>query len=376
MKVLVFPQNATDPYQSLLYAPIAASGVQVRFVASPTRSQTGNLLLLPALLLSSRCTGHQILHLHWIYPFAPAWVGRIPVARRLFQGWFRVFLASARLLGYRIVWTAHNVLPHAPVLADDEAGRRLLAREATAVIAHSRASIPALEAFGATRIVAVPMGPAGAGVPRGIGRDEARSRLGLPRDGRVVAFVGTIGHYKGADLLLAAARGLPAALGLRLVVAGACDDAALAQRLHALAGDLEGRATLRLGRVPTDELQVYLESADVVAFPFRSITNSSSLLLALEFGRPVLLPDLPELAGCPEDVAFRYDPGDPEGLGAALAEIARADEADLAARGAASAAAVAGRSWDDAARATVALYRSVLERRTEPGPHRADASLR
>ena len=56
-----------------------------------------------------------------------------------------------------------------------------------------------------------------------------------------------------------------------------------------LAGD--PRIRLTLGHVPDDQVQVYLRAADLVALPFRDITNSGSALLALGFDRPVLVPD-------------------------------------------------------------------------------------
>ena len=39
-------------------------------------------------------------------------------------------------------------------------------------------------------------------------------------------------------------------------------------------------------------MATYLEAADFAAFPFRAVTNSSSVLLAQSFGLPVLIPDL------------------------------------------------------------------------------------
>lgn len=67
MRVLAFPRSTADPYQDLLYGALAGEGFEVTYLPMATRSQT---------------------------------------------------------LGYRIVWTAHNLLPHAKVLADDLAGRR------------------------------------------------------------------------------------------------------------------------------------------------------------------------------------------------------------------------------------------------------------
>ena len=44
------------------------------------------------------------------------------------------------------------------------------------------------------------------------------------------------------------------------------------------------------GFIENDEMQLYLEAADIVVLPYREILNSGSAILALTFDRPVLLP--------------------------------------------------------------------------------------
>lgn len=359
MKILVFPRDTADPYQDLLYSHLPAS-VTVAYLPMVTPSQTVDLALIPALLVLYRLRGYRILHLHWLYPFAPAWASAVPGGRRLMQAWYRSCLAVARASGLRIVWTAHNLLPHARVFADDLAARRVLARSAAAVIAHNRASVPVLASLGAARVAFVPFGRFGEDYPKEVGRSEARRRLGIDPGGRVVAFVGSIERYKGVDLLLTAARDLEPGLGLTIVVAGRCTDPSLRDEVVALAGDLGERARVHLGRIPSEELQTYFASADAVALPFRSITNSTSLLLALEFGRPVVIPSLPELGEVPEEAAIRYEANDLPALAKALAEAARTDDATLASMGRAAKRYAAGLSWEASAQATLALYQSLL----------------
>jgi glycosyltransferase involved in cell wall biosynthesis len=113
--------------------------------------------------------------------------------------------------------------------------------------------------------------------------------------------------------------------------------------------------------VPDDELQVYLRAADVAAFPFRSVTNSGSVLLALGFGVPVVIPDLPELAAIPATAATRYS-GGVSGLADTLRQLSTALPADRREQAAAATAFAAARSWDHAAEATLAVYAQVLER--------------
>ena len=81
------------------------------------------------------------------------------------------------------------------------------------------------------------------------------------------------------------------------------------------------RAIVTLERIPDEEMATYLEAADFAAFPFRAVTNSSSVLLAQSFGLPVLIPALSSLSDVPEETALRYDP-DGGGLVEALERAA------------------------------------------------------
>ena len=136
MKMLVLPRDP-NPYQGLLYGALGRLGVRIRYLGELTPSHTVNLLLLPAELAWHRMAGTRVVHLHWVFPFTLPGARRFPVLRRLGQAWFLLWLRACRALGLRLVWTAHNVLPHAPVFADDVAARRALVRASDLVLAHS-----------------------------------------------------------------------------------------------------------------------------------------------------------------------------------------------------------------------------------------------
>jgi hypothetical protein len=90
------------------------------------------------------------------------------------------------------------------------------------------------------------------------------------------------------------------------------------------------------------------------------VTNSGSVLLALGFGVPVVIPDLPELAAIPAAAATRYS-GGVSGLAHALRRVSIAAESERREQGAAAAAFGSARSWDDVAEATLAVYAQALE---------------
>lgn len=362
VRVLVLPR-ADNPYQELLHAGLRRRGAQITYLQGPTGSQTLNLLLLPGQLLAFRLRGTQILHLHWVYGFALPPAAYLPALRRAAQWWFIAVLWLARRLGYRIVWTAHNVLPHERTFHDEVAARRALVRYSDAVIVHTPATLTALAALGLRphRSAHIRHGSYQGAYPQTVSRAQARRDLALAPHDTVLLFVGNIVPYKGVDLLLQAfaevlAGGAPQ---LRLVVAGHCRDAAYAAELTALASAAGPAVRLDLGFVPDERLQVYLRAATVGVFPFREVTTSGSVLLALSFGLPVLIPAVPALADLPDQACLRYPPT-PAGLRSALTGLTAVDTQRWDRLAAGAQDYVRQHDWDHLSAQTAAVYEQVL----------------
>jgi glycosyltransferase involved in cell wall biosynthesis len=353
MRVLVLPRDP-NPYQDLLYGEMRSLGVQVSYLGELTGSRTVNVLLLPVEAGLWRLAGARVIHLHWVFAFSFPGARRWPVLRRAAQAWFLVWLRVCRILGMRLVWTAHNVVPHEPVFADDVAMRRTLARASQLVVAHSQATLVELARLGAApaRSAVIRHGPlAGEGPVRPPGQG------GGPRE---FLFLGRIEEYKGADDLLAAFGAMPGDLAARLTVAGKCQDARLRARLLLLARDCGPNLTLRLEFVPDGELAALLAAADVVVLPFRRVTTSGTAMLAMSYGRPLIVPDLPQLAEFPERAVLRYD-GQVLALTQAMADLARADAGTLAGMSAAASSYAFSTSWRQIADRTLTEMTAVLD---------------
>ena len=362
MKIAVLPRDAHNRYQQLLYSALRPLGVRVSYLGELTPSNSLNVLLLPAELALRRAAGARLVHIHWLYRFGLPDHPRLRPLRRLTQWWLGVCLRTARLLGLRLVWTAHNVLPHAPIFADDVAARRTLVAACDLVLAHSRGALDDLAALGAVprRSAVIPHGPLPPARPAG--------ELRVPGSGggpRQFLFFGQVHEYKGVEDLLAAFATVPASVPARLIVAGQCPDPALRARLRTLARGAGDRVTLRLDRVPDREVTPLLAAADAVVLPYRRITTSGSAMLALAHGRPLVTPDLPALATLAPDATVSYDRTGP-GLAAALTRLAGADAADLAAMSAAATSFAGQVSWPDVAAATMAELTALLAGQPQP----------
>ena len=356
MEILAFPRDTSGPYQRLLYGEMRRLGTQVTYLGRLTPSHTANLILLPLEVLARRAKGARLVHLHWVFAFYIPASERSPVLRWLLQAWFMVWLRSIRVSRMRLVWTVHNVLPHAPVFGDDVAARRALVDASDLVIAHSPAALRELRALGAVprKSVVIPHGP--------IGPVPSTGALRMPGAGggpRRLLFFGKVRRYKGVEELLAAMTAVPSDLAMQLMVAGDCDDPALRQRLTMLARNASARVVLRLEEIPDPEVTPLLAAADAVVIPYRRITTSGSAMLALAHGRPLVVPDLESLADLPEHAVVRYD-GTIPGLAGALTKMTSISRSELADMSVAARAHAEGITWREIAAATHAEMASLL----------------
>jgi glycosyltransferase involved in cell wall biosynthesis len=346
------------PYQDRLLEGLADSGVTSGYITGPTRSATVNTFLLPLRAVAGRIRGRRLHHIHWAHEYSLVWT-KHRLTRRLMRALFELHLKTLQAVGTKIVWTAHNIVPHEQIFDDDLAARRTLVQHADAVIAHNEdAATQIRRTFGAENVVVIPQGayplPAA-------DREQARAALGVGPDRRVVAAVGRINTYKGTEELLEAAAGF-AGTEITVVVAGAPADEEIRDRISALAESArQAGADVRtdLRHCSDEELAEVLAAADLVVFPFRSITNSGSVVLALSADRPALVRDLPALRDLPEDAVLRYQGGAAE-LGAAILAAVRVDEATTATRRDAARRWTNGRSWAATGAATRRVYEDVL----------------
>ncbi len=335
-----------NPYQHLLGDALSAEQVDVTMQAT-----------LPSIRwLHENAGAFTWLHLHWL---SGLYMSRYRTPATLVRFWR--WLDVAQQLGYRLAWTAHNVLPHRPGLDRLHARvRQRILREADLVIAHCEQGRDALQAtFGIDRTIhVVPIGSYAGTFPLEVTRDSARQRLQIGRDRFVYLSLGNIASYKGlaiyARLFLETAA--PTDLAL---IAGRNRDAALTHDLEQLARS-DSRLRVDAGFIPDDELQLYLRAADVVVAPFERILTSASVMTAMAAGLPVIVPNLgclPELVTGDSGLVYEAGPG---GLRDSLREI---KHRDLEGMRLAAANRAASFSWAAIARQTAALYRSHLPSR-------------
>ena len=140
----------------------------------------------------------------------------------------------------------------------------------------------------------------------------------------VYLFLGHIKPYKGVESLIETFKGIDAR-DTALMIVGQPFDAETAARIRSMAAD-DPRIRLVLKYVPAEDVQIYMQASNVVVFPFRQMHTSGSVLLAMSFGKAVVVP---AMAAIPEYVddrcAVLFDPTDTDGLKKSLVRVSNLD---------------------------------------------------
>ena len=210
-----------------------------------------------------------------------------------------------RLLGKKIVFTAHNVNARVRDGGDSYLNRATLKfqyRLCDHIFLHTekmKAELVADYGVPAGKATVIPFGlnstvPDTALTPVG-----ARQRLGISAPEKVLLFFGNIAPYKGLEYLVDAFLELAARrTDYRLVIAGRPKGAAeywgrLAAKINASAA--RGRILLKIEYVPDEDTEIFFKAADVLVLPYTHIFQSGVLFLGYNFGLPAIAADVGSL---------------------------------------------------------------------------------
>ena len=308
MNVVMLPLSAENPYQALL-----AEGLQHQDCAVTIPTHT---VFLPELLGLPK---PRAVHLHWLEPFYTPSAGRPAMVNLAI---FFIQLSALKLTRTPIIWTLHNLRHH-------ESRNSLLEGIAYAVVyraAHSvvvhcqnareqlQAKIHAAEQKPG-KIIVIPHGNYRDAYANALSRETARSRLGLSRDNLVFLSLGAVRDYKGGTELVESFSKMDVGHSARLLIVGKPQTERVRREIEGKAARLGDRLLFVPDYVGSDDIQTYMNAADIFVAPFRNVLTSGSVILALSFGKPVIAPRLgclPELLN--DTSQFLYDPCDPDGL--------------------------------------------------------------
>lgn len=216
-----------------------------------------------------------------------------------------VLMLYYRLLGKKVVFTAHNVNAGRRDARDTRLNRLTLRAQygsAHHIFTHTEKMRDELvEEFGVRpgKVTIIPFGINNAVPDTTRMPENARRQLGIAGGTKTILFFGRIMPYKGLEYLIAAFRNLNRrGKDYRLIIAGQpdrCEEYWNAIRTD-IAGDVRsGNILLNADFIPDDDIEIYFKAADVLVLPYRHIYQSGVLFLGQSFGLPVLAADVGSL---------------------------------------------------------------------------------
>lgn len=279
MRILAKPcDGRSNPVNRILYEKISGLGVAVEEFT-------------PLRMLLCR---YDILHVHWPENVLRSSSWGVCVCR------FMALMFALSFIRFRqkkVIWTAHNLESHErkhPWLERVFWG--LFFRRLDAVITLTDVSAQLLadksQAANCIYTETIPHGHYEGQYSASVSRAEARAHFGISTDALVLAHVGLIRPYKKVERLIALAKEDPA---IHVLIGGKVFESDYRDYLIDLVRETPN-VSLVLERIPDEQLQLYMKSADFFVLPYDEITNSGSAIMALSFGVPVLAPGLEVLS--------------------------------------------------------------------------------
>jgi glycosyltransferase involved in cell wall biosynthesis len=348
--VAALPLIPENPYQRLLYRHMAELGAPLERV---------DRFDLRWLITARKRTA--AVHVHWPqglyrqegrFGRTLSWIALARFASRL---------AAARLLGYRILWTVHQVHPHERAGAVDRVAARILGSASHALLVHDETTAARARAelgSSAGKLRRVVHGSYVGVYPAGRPRGEVRASLGVGPETVVFLSFGHVRGYKDLDVLLDGFASCEAP-DVALVIAGLPVDGP-SEKLVAARADADPRIVSLLGYVADERVAELFAAGDVAVLTRGDGGTSGALILALSFGLPAIVADTPAYLALIDggEAGWAFRPGDAADLGRVLKEAASSPAA-IESRGAAARHAADTLRWSDAARTTVDLIRGV-----------------
>jgi len=156
-----------------------------------------------------------------------------------------------------------------------------------------------------------------------LSKEEARKKLGLPTDKKIVLYTGHLYSWKGADTAVQSAPGLPDNV-IMIFVGGTAVDIERFEKNYG-----QNKKVMIIGKKPHEEMPFFMKSADILLLPnsakediSRFYTSPMKLFEYMTSGNPIIASDLPSLKEIlNESNAYFFEPDNSESLAGVIKEV-------------------------------------------------------
>jgi glycosyltransferase involved in cell wall biosynthesis len=263
-----------------------------RSSASLSRKAMRVILYYLRLMTYSTTTRASLFHV--------LWANRFPTFERV------LLMLYYKSLGKRVVFTAHNVNERERD-GGDSRWNRLTLRALYSLVDHVFVHTPRMKQqlvdqfrVPHNKVSVIPFGINNTIPPTTLSRCDARKRLGLLADEKVILFFGNIASYKGLEYAVEAVSMLrERGRHYRLLIAGQvknCQQYWNSIERLVENRDLSALITSRIEHIPDADVELYFKAADATVLPYTFIYQSGVLFLSYAFGVPVIVTNAGSLA--------------------------------------------------------------------------------
>lgn len=343
MKVMFIPDaRGNNVYQTNLSNSLLKQGVEVFF-------DGGNVIQS---IVKNR---PNVVHVHWPNYFM---ITGSKLGTYVKSTFFIVLLSTLKLFGVKIVWTVHNLVGHDGKFRSEELlFSKFLAHICNRLIVHCpSAEHDVKETYGKNLPISV--------IPHGSYIDyyentitslDARDKLKLNEEDMVFLYFGQVRPYKGVIELIDAFKKLDCQ-NARLLIVGKPFNKETATDINNSCGS-DSRIRTILEFVPDEDIQIYMNAADVVILPYKNILTSGAAILAMSFGKPIVAPAVKCIADTfDENGGFLYQKT--ESLVNVIRRVLNENRKTLKSMGEYNLKLARRLSWDDIAKMTRNVYRN------------------
>lgn len=284
------------------------------------------------------------------------------------------FIKLLKWCGFKIVYTAHDLLPHDKDTVENRRLFQSIYSQADRLIVHAeniKQEMIRMFDVDPNKVSVIPHGSNALFFTSSVSKQAARTYLNIPLNKKVILFFGLIKPYKGLEYLVQAFSQIKEQVqDAMLLIAGriADEDHATYKRYAELLSQLCDKDSTKCitEYVLFDDIRYFFSAADIVVLPHVKPSQSGVLLLAVAAGKPVVVTDAGGLSELVENgrSGFVVSPKDSKAL--AEASIKILNTRGLLERMSREAKMLADTTyaWDTIASTTIKLYQTL----NSPGP--------
>lgn len=296
--ILAWPAYATkksNPYNFLIYDNIEKQGYKIHEFEFNIKNIIKNIF----------SDKYRIFHIHWPTNIL-TYSSRFQAKRRLIT--LKLFLIIIKKLNKKVVWTVHNLNGHDKDHEDLQIIlNKILFTYVNGFISLNKTGVnyiyKNIKNADKQKVKYIPHPHYISYYPNNINEQEARRKLNIPQDKFVFLFFGQIRRYKNILALIKAFNDLQMESKF-LLIAGNIQEDLEKEIKESIIGN--SSILLRDSFVDDSQLQLYLNSSNLVVTPYSDIFNSGSVFLNMSFNKPTLAPKKGIFSELEEDIGTEY----------------------------------------------------------------------